>query len=834
MEKKFDDISCVFCGAKNITESKVCIECSNELNIQTSLIGQNINSYKLTQYIARGFYGLTYKAIDKYSPKEFAIKLISKKAYERYDKDFALEAELHGKLTDIISIVRYIGAGEFKSIINEIELEFYYIISEWINGTSLKQSIENGTFTIDDILTASRDLFSGLQVIDNNNLWHNDLHAENILIEEIGELQQKLYNRSTSKVFKIIDIGSMTFKSPGSVKSFNDVAKVGQHIIEMINNCINNNELSKDDRIFLYLLEDICSQIIDENPTRRISSANVALSFIEEAFMSSRTHKEEGLQELDSPFRYINANDIPSAWLLTNMFSDKLTYFQDIISIGNQSQLITGPRGCGKTMLLKNMRFITLYDSKEHKDLSFFSDLKYIGLFISARKEFGNYLVSYRKLAWANNEQLIFLYFNLLITLELLSIIYKITSDKFISKESFSNLNQFLKERFNIKYSSIFTIQAKLRKISTKIISDQIPEIYVTIENSSPKYLIDLFNEFKNATNPLLLDKEIFILVDDMSLPRIPEYIQKAINPGIFNTGANYKTRITAHSDGIVLIDLGNDIYKHNRDLQEINLGYEYLKLSNDYQFCLKSFDDILAKRFKLANNTEFRGLEHYLGVEKMESPAKTIGELYDQKKLRTFKYHGSEVFIKLCSGDISYLIDLLGKMDRLCENKYPITTNIQNSTIRNYARNELRSLQDIKSNNDINLYEIAFYFGIWSKTMAFRKKDDYLRLELSLAEEDLFIKNVLRELLCYGLFIDGGYSNDSQGNTAKKLLFRRILTPAFPTTFVDHSTFAMTKKNFYDFIKNPKEFVRKKMSSYGVNPDEQLLIEQLEIEYND
>jgi serine/threonine protein kinase len=833
MEKNFNEISCVFCGVKNTTENEICTNCSNIIDIQKSFIGQKLSSYKLTKYIARGFYGLTYKAEDIYSGKEFAIKLISKKAYEYYDKDFASEAELHGKLNDIISIVRYIGAGEHKININLIELEFYYIISEWVNGLSLKNYLETSIITIDDILTASKDLFLGLQIIETNNLWHNDLHAENILIEEIGDLQQKLYNRSTNKVFKIIDIGSMTFKSPDSVKLFNDVAKVGQHIIEMTKNCLNNTELSKGDKVFLFYLEDICSQLIDEGPTRRINSANEALSLIEVAFMSSRTHKDEEIQELDSPFRYINANDIPSAWLLKNMFSNKLTYFQDIISIGSQSQLITGPRGCGKTMLLKNMRFITLYDSQEQNNVSFFDDLHYIGLFISARKEFGNYLVSYRKMLWSKNEQLIFLYFNLLVTLELLSIIYRITRDKYFTKESFSNLNEFLKSRFNIKYSSILTIQEKLRKISTLIIADQINGNFVTIENSSPKYLIDLFSEFKKATNPLLSTKEIFILVDDMSLPRIPEYIQKALNPCIFNTGANYKTRITAHSDGLVLTDLGNDIYKHNRDLQEINLGYEYWKLSNDYQFCIKSFDDILEIRFKLANNDNFHGLEQYLGTNKIQSPAKNIGDLYDQKKLRTFKYFGAEMFIQLCSGDISYLIDLLGRMDRLNEHKYPISLQTQNSTIRNYARNELRSLQDIKSENGINLYEIAFYFGIWSKTMAFNKKDDYLRLEVSLVEEDKFVKSVLRELLCYGIFIDAGYSNDSQGNTAKKLLFRRIFTPAFPTTFIDHSTFAITKKHFCDFIKNPKDFVRKKMSSYGVNPDEQLAIEQLEVESN-
>ena len=77
MEKKFNEISCVYCGALNHSEDENCITCLNKLNIQESLIGHKLNSYELTKYIARGFYGLTYKAEDIYSKKVFHLHALS-------------------------------------------------------------------------------------------------------------------------------------------------------------------------------------------------------------------------------------------------------------------------------------------------------------------------------------------------------------------------------------------------------------------------------------------------------------------------------------------------------------------------------------------------------------------------------------------------------------------------------------------------------------------------------------------------------------------------------------------------------------------------------------
>lgn len=832
MVKKFEDISCILCGDKNTTKDSICNSCHCPLDVQNDFLESVVNSYTLKKYKARGFYGLTYKAVDDFG-KKVAIKLISKKSYEKYNKDFHAEAKLFANLTETPSIVTYLGAGETILEYHNTKIDFFYIISEWIDGISLRKIISSGDLSPEDLYIASKDLLLGLQVLYDKNLWHNDLHDENVLVTQINRSTMRLFNRTSSKLFKIIDVGSMVYKNPSDVKTIGDIVSVGHHLFQIID-VLNNqfSSLSKEDQYFIDIVREVCSQMIDENPSRNFSSPSQALDRIEMYYQLSLQGERQEQKKLDNPYGYINANDIPSPWLLKHMFSDMLNYFRDIMSHDQQSLLITGPRGCGKTMILKNMRFTTIFDSLESgKNSDVIIQLPYIGLFLSARTDFGNYLVSYRPQKWAKDEAKVMLYFNILVTMEFLSVIYRLHKSQYIDDNVIKIITDLISVSFQIPHLQLNTIKSHLITLAKKIINDQELDILINNSNSTPDFINKLFLTLRSAST-IIKDKDIIILVDDLSLPRVPIEIQKAVIPAIFNTGANYKTRVTAHSDGLITQDLAGETYKGNRDFREINLGYEYWELSNSYDICLKCFDDILTKRFELASRETFPGIEIILGHESnLENPGKYIYELKKAKKLRSLCYNGSNVFIKLCSGDLSSLLDILGKMElRSPDKDYPIGKKIQNDVIRNYARIELRSLQDIKAQYVPSLYNIAYYFGALSKSKVIEKGKEYLKIEVEVENLTEELKTTLRELLCYGIFIDAGHGNNSDGRLSRKLYFRRIFTPAFPTTFHTRNTFPMRKNSFEKFIFEPANFARARMSEDNISPDEQQKIEQLEL----
>jgi hypothetical protein len=149
MAKNFDQIGCIFCGVANIKMDEFCKSCNKPLHIHSSLEKQKIDKLTLIKYKARGFYGLTYKAEDGRG-KPFSVKLISKRAYTANGKDFDEEAEAYADLPDHPCIARYIGTGEVDISGLEEKIPFYYIISEWIEGPSLREWIASGELTPND------------------------------------------------------------------------------------------------------------------------------------------------------------------------------------------------------------------------------------------------------------------------------------------------------------------------------------------------------------------------------------------------------------------------------------------------------------------------------------------------------------------------------------------------------------------------------------------------------------------------------------------------------------------------------------------------------------
>lgn len=829
MAKNFDDVSCFYCGTKNHLRDTQCSECKSDLGIIPMLLDSKVGNYTLIEFKGRGFYGLTFKAKDNYG-KEYALKVISKNSYFKFNKHFEDEAALYAKLPSMSSIVSYVAAGESTVSVAERSIAVYYIVSNWVSGATLKEFLDESEIYPEDLVVAARDLLSGLQALYDSYLWHNDLHDENVMVSVLASYELAIYQRSIPRIYKIIDVGNMVYRNPADVKQYSDMMNVGNHL-SLISRKLKEDygTYCKEDQFFIELMDEIILVMTDEHPSRGFHTPLDALHKIEEVYRLSRIGEIPQRSQLDNPYGYINANDITSPWLLKNLFSDKLSYFKNIMSVDHQTLLITGPRGCGKTMILKNMRFNTLSVAYEGTISELLKDLRYVGLFVSARTNFGNYLVSYRAQNWSNSEETIVLYFNMLVTLELINILYQfdVTSDAAID-----TILRYIAEQFGIPNYTKLTLKSSLVRLSKRLISDE--AVTCTPQNSTPAYLNDLIRIFRAAI-PEVRDKEIIILIDDLTLPRIPIPIQKALIPLIYNTGASYKVRVTAHSDGIVFQDLAKEVYKENRDYQHVNLGWEYWQLSDNYIFCRECFDDILKKRFEMSGRSEFPGLEAILGVgDKLDDIGREIHKLSQSKTLRTLKYHGCKVFIKLCSGDLSYLLDILGKMEIHSKGRHPINVSTQSGIIKNYARNELRGMQDIRATSGISLYDVSYYFGIWSKSKLIKHNKDYIKIEVELQGLSDRSRDALRDLLCYGVFVDGGYSNMNDQQIARKLLFRRIFTPAFPTTFNSRNTFPMVPWAFENFISSPKDFVKAKMSEDRIPPEEQLEIEQLELDFDE
>jgi hypothetical protein len=183
---------------------------------------------------------------------------------------------------------------------------------------------------------------------------------------------------------------------------------------------------------------------------------------------------------------------------------------------------------------------------------------------------------------------------------------------------------------------------------------------------------------------------------------------------------------------------------------------------------------------------------------------------------------------IKLCSGDISYVIDVLRRILRMAPAKYPVGVMAQHNEIRRYARSELYRLQDY-SVSSCNLYEVATHFG---KLSLFKLRHDdvgeekrpaeYLRIEVEVDALSADAKLALADLLRNGVFIDAGFGSSGKGTPTRKLIFKKMFTPAFPTTYNSRDTLPMSSRHFVEFVTDPAKYVKRIMGEGGVPPDEQ------------
>ena len=100
----------------------------------------------------------------------------------------------------------------------------------------------------------------------------------------------------------------------------------------------------------------------------------------------------------------------------------------------------------------------------------------------------------------------------------------------------------------------------------------------------------------------------------------------------------------------------------------------------------------------------------------------------------------------------------------------------------------------------------------------------EHLRLEIEIEALTGGTREAVGELLRSGVFVDGGFSSSSKGKPARRLIFRKLFTPVFPTTYRNRDTWPMTARHFEQFVQDPERYVKLVMGKDGVPPDEQQL----------
>ncbi|MEP1420528.1 MAG: protein kinase [Erythrobacter sp.] len=809
------------------------------MDIGPLLVGKKVESYNLEEHRNRGHYGTVLKARNRIG-KHFAIKLVPSKLYEKANKSFNEEISKYTDLGEHPNIGSIVDAGEVRLDVQGNELEFFFIVMEWIEGESLTTFMRAPNRTVSEVISVINDIVAGLIRFENSNLWHNDLNSDNIIVAPVAPSEISPRKFDSDYVCKIVDVGSAIFRGEKQKGRLTDLEFLAFHINEMQKVFLAPvAPPTRNEQFLLDGLQRMIAKLQDESESRRVSTALQLSEDLDSLYQAQLNTELEKPVTLADPFGYTNANDFPNDQYVNSLFCESMPWIDEIANRDVNATLITGPRGSGKTMILKSMRLRTRMlptdPSESAGDISDRLDADgFVGFFVSARREIGNHCSLPRLPSWAESDELTVYYFNLLFAVEAIETIDRGSNQGIWEVAPFAEAEFCKVVGRNLGLgvtSSLASLVTRVRRQQGLLAKGDLgaPPAEAVL---SGHFLTELVEGLRKLS-PFMSKKEVVFLLDDFSKPKVPAQIQKALLPIIWNTGGGYSFRVSAHSESVETEDLRGNQYKLNREFKEVNLGQAYLEAiaqKNAESSLFPLVEEIFSRRFEFTENFKGKTLFGLLGDDDGGAIGAQLREAARQKAAHRFRYFGRNTVLKLCSGDISYLIDMIGQMTMLTDGRR-VKKNLQHSVIRRYAWTELYRLRDVRSELDTDLNLVALSFGMFSRhkligrssgNPSVRKGGEYLKIEVQLDGDVDETTSRIADLLQNGVFVDGGFSNAGSGVPTRRLMFRRIFTPAFPTTYNSSNTLPMTASSFKDFLSNPEMWLKDRLKSDGIEGNDQ------------
>jgi tetratricopeptide (TPR) repeat protein/predicted Ser/Thr protein kinase len=138
-----------------------------------------IGPYRVLKRLGAGGMGEVFLAYDERLDRQVAIKRIRSDAgaspdrRERFRREARVAAQLnHPALVQIYDVLA--------------EGDVSYIVMEYVEGTNLRQLLEEEPLTVDEAVVVARDVAAGLAEAHRQGIVHRDLKSENILVTPSG------------------------------------------------------------------------------------------------------------------------------------------------------------------------------------------------------------------------------------------------------------------------------------------------------------------------------------------------------------------------------------------------------------------------------------------------------------------------------------------------------------------------------------------------------------------------------------------------------------------------------------------------------------------------
>ena len=578
--------------------------------------------------------------------------------------------------------------------------------------------------------------------------------------------------------------------------------------------------------------------MIDPDPSRRIDDPRRMYDELDRVWTSTSQPEHLGMI---TPFDLPSAELIRSDRQLMELLSDEYPRIESCRSLS--PVYLYGPRGCGKSTILRSLSLRAILDS--NNPVNEFQKIPFVGIYLSASQELRSRFWLMREEDFEILEGHIVRYFNLLLIESLIdtldaafifnlrdtqSISFGLTED--VAAKCCTAIRQrVLPDSSNIRYAGVSllsTLRDDIRR-ARDLLWGEILDRRSSQQRPDAQLLFDVCKSIENEWTFLQQYRLVF-LIDDYSNQRIPIGLQKRLNQSItFSKQGSPIFKVTSEYDGVDL-----DGVQEGREVFEVNIGYEYVSLQGSKRYGF--LKNVLERRFNyLKCPVDISDVLMLSNIEPAIAMAKEIRASGIAKK--RFHYHGLDTISDLCSGDFAMGIDLVRRIFEAGRVNWrsprEISAVIQDRVIRNFAKHEFEYIRYHSRDGQIK-YTIADRLCWLSKECILTKdttKDgntvpvvknhlDIAETALRQLEKQYPLKAaILHELVTRGVLFPLQPSRTRNGRDAThRLMIRRILLSLYTTALGrDQAIRIDDVQRLIHLLTDPEEFAKQELDRTAV-----------------
>lgn len=755
----------------------------------------SIGKFEVQRSLGRGFYGAAFVAKRQGAVRAQRVLKVSPKAmYTYFGKSFEDEVARHAEVADGSEFI--VGVEDmFDADITfgDVTIPCHVAELQYLEGEPL-QAYLNGSETLSasEAAQIASDLFRMREEFEARLKNHNDLHAANIVVQRLAKPSWRRGDAIEPAIRAVaIDLGSVAEERRSGNGYVGDLHWIADHITKMAFQLLegegNTGDLEK--RIALKLLS-IAQSLNGTIENQRPPSAEDMVRLIRDEYHQVAEPWRPWRNNLVLRRFEESANaQTMDAWYVPELLVDPDgNWIKQVSAPG--PLVMTGMRGCGKTMLLQSVQFharATLRGQEtDAQALKRIAGDGYVGLFVSAQRLIP--VGSSAKEPSANmlNARLLVAY-------------------AAAAARAIAHLSDLDGTSIAVGAPSI------IAKAVADVITPAIPVAEPATIEQLERYLIDLLvrmsrsdSVFELATTPATAfphlaeavrssasiwnGSQVLFLLDDVSTRYLDSNkIEELLSALIFqHPVCAFKLTSEAQTIFLTLKSPGKvHPASAGRDFQIFDLGaevYETLKRPGGGKAFIS---DVLRARAKFYSGHPNVLPGDVLGDIDLESIAKAIVSTQPTSTDRKRLYWGLSALTGVCVGDIGSVIQIYQQILARRGKALPVLPQIQNDAFQDFCARYLYHLD--RRGSDLKAVAMSFAEASYQLLMQSGKEPGTKRLRqynsiyirITSGDEDEQMKR-LRDLVDAGVFVFTGAAprtktRDSNPMKQFQLTYRKI-----------------------------------------------------------